>query len=112
MNTNTNNIDEMITTSIRPVFDATNKLDLAMNIGDRTPVKEMAAAVGMMLNIEPSTILPFVHYFCHNSNTGYVSQGRTGGYIHNGTGKPQRLPTQSSSDTDTTLEDTTEDPQE
>lgn len=97
---NTNNINEMLST-IKPILDATNKLDLAMNVGDRTPVKEMAAAVGMMLNMEPSTILPFVNYFCRNSQTGYVSVGRTGGYCHNGTGQPTTIKTTETTETDT-----------
>lgn len=80
MNNNTNTLEQMVE-SVGTIMNAAQTVVDDMSVNDRMPVKDMAKTVGLALAVEPSVIFPFVNYFAHNTKEGYVSAGKTGGFI-------------------------------
>src|SRR5271157_190822 len=77
LTSNTNTLIERV----RNVFTATETMITEMKMGDRNPIKAIAASVGLTIGVEPGSILPYVNDFCHNTSLGYVTAGRFGGFI-------------------------------
>lgn len=82
-NNNSNNHDDVsiLTERATAIFSATQAFMMAMQLGDRMPIKEMATKIGPSINMEPAQVLPYVNDFAHNTNLGGVSAGRFGGFI-------------------------------
>ena len=77
LTSNTNTLIERV----RNVFTATETMITEMKMGDRSPIKAIAAQVGLTIGVEPNSILCYVNDFAHNTSMGYVSAGKFGGFI-------------------------------
>lgn len=80
MENNTSNTNTLIE-RVRNVFTSTEAMITEMKMGDRSPIKAIAASVGLTIGVEPNSILCYVNDFCHNTDLGYVTAGRFGGMI-------------------------------
>jgi len=52
-----------------------------MNDGERIQIKELAKTVGLMVAMEPKSVLHFVNHYVHNTELAYVTRGKNGGVI-------------------------------
>lgn len=72
---------EKLLERINNIFKQTQVVIDSMKIGDRLQLKEMAQAVGIALSSEPKVVATYVSDYAHNSDEGYVTRGKKGGYI-------------------------------
>ena len=77
---NNPNIQAMTETAQR-CFEAANTIIEGMGIGERKQIKELAAAVGAMVGMEPKRVLGFVNHFAHETDIAFVTRGKKGGII-------------------------------
>lgn len=66
---------------IDTMLDATQAVVDTMDNGKRKQIKDIAEAVGISVAMEPKKVLGFVNYFLHNTELGYVTRGKNGGFI-------------------------------
>lgn len=74
------NIQAMTETAQR-CFEAANTIIESMAVGERKQIKELAAAVGTAVGLEPKKVLGFVNHFAHETNIAFVTRGKKGGII-------------------------------
>jgi hypothetical protein len=74
------NVQALIET-VEKTFNACEQALVAMQVGERIQVKELAKNVGSKVSEDPKDILHFVNHFVHNTELAYVSRGKNGGVI-------------------------------
>lgn len=75
--TKTNKVIEKFQT----ICDAAQTIIDPMNDGERKQIKEIAEAVATSLQMETKRVLNCVNDFLHETEVGYVSRGKNGGFI-------------------------------
>lgn len=79
-NKNVKTVDKMMET-IKTVLNATQAVVDSIDTGNRKQVKDIAEAVALSLQMDPKKVLAYVNDFVHETDQGYVSRGKNGGFI-------------------------------
>jgi hypothetical protein len=74
------NIKDMLE-GVEVIFNASEKVLDGMSDGERIQIKELAKTVGLMVAMEPKSVLHFVNHYVHNTELAYVTRGKNGGVI-------------------------------
>jgi len=75
-----NPIDRMMERA-KTIWAATQVVIDSLKDTERKSIKQIAETAGLAINLEPAKILPYVNDFLHNTEAGYVSPGKFGGFI-------------------------------
>lgn len=67
--------------SVNSIFTTINSIVSEMADGERYQLKELASMVSDRTGADLENALSFVQYFSHNTDMGYVSRGKKGGFI-------------------------------
>ena len=67
--------------SVSSIFNSAQSFVDRLSDGNRIQLKELAKNVAEETNQNPQDVLTFVTYFARNSDSGYVSRGKNGGFV-------------------------------
>lgn len=67
--------------NVSSIFNTIGTVVDGMADGNRMQLKELAQAVSDKSGSNPQDVLTFVTYFARNTDLGYVSRGKNGGFI-------------------------------
>ncbi len=68
-------------TIVNSVFTTINSTISEMADGDRHQLKDLSKIISDKTGADMETASAFVDYFSHNTNMGYVSRGKRGGFV-------------------------------
>lgn len=75
------NNKEKLLARVENVFKQTQVVIDGIKLGERMQLKEMAEAVGVALGVEPKAVAHYVNDYAHNSDDGFVTRGKKGGFV-------------------------------